>query len=225
MISLSNRNAVPSLLALFLSILPLVACGGAYPGAPPAQGHDTSLTGLTVQPTTSPSIAAAGNVRLRANGYYNVPIGQNSYQDLTSSAIWSTSNAAVATVNSGLATATGIGSATITATFGGKTGSATIVVGLTPTIAITPTSTGMFSRSATAEQQFHAVATYSDGTVMDLTDFVTWSSSSAGVLEFSLNDPYGFNPGLATFVGTGTTTIAATLDTGEAGTMAITVVP
>ncbi len=78
----------------------------------------------------------------------------------------------------------------------------------------------MFSKSATPTQQFSATATYSDGSTLDVTDSTTWSSSPRGVVFF---DIYG--DGDATFVGTGTTTISATLDTGEVGTLTITVVP
>lgn len=226
MISLCNR-VPPPLLAVFLSTLSFVGCGGGGYPTQPGRKPGTSSGGLrdfVLTSTAAPSIPVAGTVQLIASGYYDVPIGQNSFQDLTNSALWSTSKASVATVNHGLVTGLGVGSAIITATFNGKTDSRTVAVGLTPTIAITPTGTGMFSRAAT-DQQFFAMGTYPDGTVIDLTNFATWSSDPGQVVEFNFHDPYGFNPGLAAFVGTGTTTIAATLGTGEVGTMVITVVP
>jgi len=78
----------------------------------------------------------------------------------------------------------------------------------------------MFSESATPKQLFFAIATFSDGSTLDITDYVTWSSNPSGVVSF-----YIYDEGDATFIGTGTTTIAATLSTGEAGTLTITVVP
>jgi hypothetical protein len=39
------------------------------------------------------------------------------------------------------------------------------------------------------------------------------------------DDPYGLNPGLATFTLTGTATITATLRAGEEGTLTVTVDP
>ncbi len=156
---------------------------------------------------------------MQADGYYGT---QQTYQDLNTSATWSTSNAAVATVNMGHVIGAGVGSATITATFGGKTASITVVVGLTPIIEIVPSP--MSISLSVHEQQFEAKASYSDGTVLDLTIFVTWSSSKKTVLAFSVNDPYGFNPGLATLLAIGDTIVTATEPSGETASLAVSVV-
>ena len=58
------------------------------------------------------------------------------------------------------------------------------------------------------EQQFSATGTYSDLTTQDITASVVWSSSSTTVATIS--NAQGSN-GLATSVGTGTTTITAAL--------------
>jgi hypothetical protein len=225
--SILDRNCTSIFLALLAPILTAVGCGGgAYPGVhhgPPPEG--ATLNTISVYAYSTPSVAVGGTVYVLAGGYYDVPIGQNAYQDLTNSATWTTSNAGVATVAKGVVTGTGMGSATITATVGTKRGSITVVIGLTPTIDITPAGTGMFSLSSNRTQQFHATATYSDGTVLDLTVFASWSESPEGIVAFNFNDPYGLEPGLATFLATGTTTVTASLNTGEEGTMIVTVVP
>jgi hypothetical protein len=100
------------------------------------------------------------------------------YKDVTSSAAWSSSDVAVATVNNGLVTGTGVGSATITASLDGKTGTTLVVVGQTLTREVTPTTPGTFSLSASPDQHFQASAHYSDGTVLELE-----SSRSPGILR------------------------------------------
>ena len=217
-----------SLSILLLLTLAMTGCGGAYsgtstgagqgPGGGSGGGSGSGLTAVYVNSLAMPSIAVSESLQLQAGGLYSPTPSQA--KDLTNSATWSTSNPAVATVNQGLVTGMGIGSVTITATFGGFSGSTRVVVGLTPSIAITPIGTGMFSKSATPKQQFYATATYSDGSTLDLTDFATWSSSPRGVVSF-----YIYDEGDATFVSAGTTTIAATLSTGEVGTLTVTVVP
>jgi hypothetical protein len=221
-VSHRRRERLPSLLIPLLT-LTMTACGGAYSatktgaggGGGTGGGTGTGLTSVYVSPLGTPSIAVSASLQVQA--FWN---NSSQNKDVTNSATWSTSNPAVATVNQGLVTGTGTGSVTITATFGGLSGSTRVVVGLTPSIAITPIGTGMFSKSATPKQQFYATATYSDGSTLDLTDFATWSSSPRGVVSF-----YIYDEGDATFVGSGTTTIAATLDTGEVGTLTVTVVP
>ena len=53
------------------------------------------------------------------------------------------------------------------------------------------------------QQQFTATGTYSDGSLQNLTNFVTWTSTTPGVATIH-------HTGLATGVNTGTTTIQAT---------------
>jgi trimeric autotransporter adhesin len=228
----ANRNALPVLLAL----LTLVACSGSYPGATPAgpgsPGNPGNpgptptypfLSEVTLQPSSAPSIAVAGTVLVGANAAYQDSATQISYKDVTSSATWSTSKDTVATVEKGLVTGNGIGSATITASFGGKTATTLVVVGQTPALDVTSTDKGMFSLTANPDQHFQVTASYSDGNVLDLTVYVTWGSSKPEILKF-FND-YVHDVGEATLLTTGTTTITATMDSGEVGSLDVTVVP
>ena len=212
-----HRKILLAVLTLLLPILAIAGCGGGYPN--PTQASNP-LVAIFVNANSLPSIAPGETIQLNASGGYRSSPTEVSYKDITNSATWSTSNPAVATVDKGLVTGTGIGSVTITATLGQQTGPATVVVGLSSTIAITPTGAEAFSKSATPQQQFIAEATYSDGTVLDVTDFGRWSSNPTGIVSF-----YPYFPGDAAFVATGTTTITATFHSGETPTATITVVP
>jgi hypothetical protein len=94
----------------------------------------------------------------------------------------------------------------------------TVFVGLTNYITITPT--GPFSLSATPSMTFYATEAFSDGSTLDVSGPAFWNSSAGQVIDI-----YPFLGGDATLVGTGTTTITATLSTGEVGTLTVTVVP
>jgi len=184
-----------------------------------------SLPEMRMTPSEIRASALDNNQIVGANGTYQDSATEFTYKDVSSSAIWSTSNAAVATVNKGLVTGTGVGSATITASFNGKAGTTLVVVGQTTTLDITSTGTGTFSLSH-PDQHFHVSASYSDGSVLDLTIYVTWDSSAPGVLKFF--DPYDYvhDPGEATLLATGTTTVSATtVETGDVGSLDVTVVP
>jgi len=101
-------------------------------------------------------------------------------------------------------------------------------VGQTASLDIPRTTTGGLSLSAYPDQQFKASATYPDGSVIDLTAYATWNSSAPRVLRFYTSyDPYDYvhNPGEAALLTTGTTTITATLETGEVWSLDVTVVP
>jgi len=209
--SLPGPKALPALLALVFSVLSLGGCGGAHPTPSQAGPSDIFVTADSM-----PSIPVDGTVTFVATGTY---LASPTQRDLTNSATWSTSDSAVATVNKGLVTGTGIGSFTITATVNGKSGSTKVVVGLTPSITIAPIHTDVFSLSA-QEAEFAAIATYFDGSTLDLSDFATWTSSPKGILSF-----YIYTGGEATFIATGTTAITATFATGEAPTKTVTVVP
>src|SRR6266478_2213814 len=212
MASFPNRKSQPALLALLLTVLNVVACGGAHTVSNPNDGKKYPfLVDVTLQPATAPSIAVARTLAVRADGGYQVSPNEIDYKTVTSSATWNTSNTAVATVDKGQVTGTGIGSATISATLDGKTGRTLVVVGQTPTVDITPT--GPFSLSANPDQHFKASGSYSDGSVLDLTCYATWNSSAPEVLKFY--DDYAHDCAEAALLVTGTTTITATVDTGD----------
>lgn len=102
---------------------------------PPAPG----VASIQVLPAT-PTITTSSSQQFTAYAIYS----NGSSQLVTGSAIWSSSDPAVAFVNAtpGLigSTAGGTGTATINASYGGKTGSATIVVVLRQTNGTAPTA-------------------------------------------------------------------------------------
>jgi uncharacterized protein YjdB len=127
---------------------------------------------------------------------------------------WTSSNPAVATVNSsGLVTAVAAGTVTITATCEGKSGTATITVTTVPVASVTVAPS---SANLQVSQTVQLTATPKDASGNPLSGrVVTWATSSAAVATVS-------GSGLVTAVAAGTATITATSE-GQSGTAAITV--
>jgi 6-phosphogluconolactonase (cycloisomerase 2 family)/urocanate hydratase len=178
-------------------------------------GGASASTVLTVTPATlvsigvtppNPSIASGLTSQFTATGVYT----DNSTQNLTASAAWTSSNTSVASVSNathGLATALSPGPVTITAASGTVSGTTSLTV--TPaalvSIALIPANPSIAYGTA---QQFAATGTYTDTSTHDVTAAVTWSSSDGTVAAIS-NAP-GSN-GLVTSIGQGSVTINATL--------------
>lgn len=175
-----------------------------------------TITSLSVTPV-APSISAGRNCQFTATGIFS----DNSRQDLTASATWSSSSAAVATVSSsGLATGTAVGSATVTATYAGVSASTTLTVSSATLVAldISPVNPAIPLGS---RQHLTASGRYSDNSVRDLTADVAWFSSDTAVATVS--NTAGQN-GLVTPVAVGSSTISARLGSVSASTT-ITVSP
>jgi hypothetical protein len=217
----SFRFSNVSLMIVLALGLTAISCGGGYSNSSPSGGQAAPLTSLSVYAQSAPSIPVSGRAKLFAIGKYGGP-AVDITKEVTNTATWTSADEGVATVTMGQVTGTGVGSVAITAKLGGYSAATTVVVGLTPNIAVTSDGTGTFSLSQ-PQRQFFANATYADSTVLDLTNFVTWSASPTGVMKF--DDPYGLEPGLATFTSTGTATITATLGAGEEGNLTVTVDP
>jgi uncharacterized protein YjdB len=126
---------------------------------------------------------------------------------------WTTSSAAVATVNTnGLVTARGAGTATITATSEGKSGTAAITVTLVPvaSVIVSPATASIL-----AGQTVQLTATPKDANGNILTGrVITWTSSNTGVATVN-------GTGLVTAVATGTAILTAACE-GRNGTSAVT---
>src|SRR5207253_5002745 len=124
---------------------------------------------------------------------------------------WSSSNTTVATVsNSGLVSGVTPGTATITATSEGKSGTSSVTVTNVPvaTVEVTPPSA-----SVQAGQTVQLTATPKDANGAPLSGrTVTWSSSNTSVATVS-------NSGLVSGVTPGSITISATSE-GKSGTAA-----
>jgi hypothetical protein len=138
-------------------------------------------------------------------------LADETVQDLTTWATWSSSNTAFAAISNtagsrGRATAVAEGTAIIEASYGGSTGAATLTTSGVASISVTPSSKSI---PAGTSQQFSATGTLEDTTVQDLTSYATWTSSDLAVATIS-ND-FG-SRGLAIGTHTGTTLITAAFD-------------
>ena len=101
---------------LLIATLALCGCG--------ATGSSPTLLSISVT-TSAPSIAVGSTTRFTATGIYS----DSSTRDLTSSAVWTSTNTAVARVaTTGIATAISAGSSLISATVGSVSGSATLTI-------------------------------------------------------------------------------------------------
>jgi len=127
---------------------------------------------------------------------------------------WTSSSTGVATVSaSGLVTGVGAGSATITATTEGKSGTSSITVTFVPvaSVAVTPPAP-----SIQVGQTVQLTATPRDASGNPLTGrVVTWSSSNSAVASVS-------SSGLVTGKAAGSATITATSE-GKSGSAAVTI--
>jgi len=167
------------------------------------------LVAITVSPPAA-SVGKGGTEQFTATGVYS----DLSTADLTKAVTWSTSSSSsVATVSdasgsAGLATATGLGVSTVTATDHSSLIQGTAALTVTPaalvSITVTPANPAIVKRGT---EQFTATGQYSDLTTVNLTDVVTWSSTAPRVATVS--NASGSN-GKATGVSAGSTTIVAT---------------
>lgn len=166
------------------------------------------VAALTLTPN-SVSVASPGaTIQLIAIG----TSGAGSESNISNSVAWSSSNAVVATVSTtGLVTATGQGTTTVTAI---ATNPDDTIAMASATFTVTGTAAEPYAKiqinpsTITASQpgvtgQFQAIATSSAGVQTDITDSATWTTSNPSVATIS---PLG----LATAKTQGTTTIVAT---------------
>ena len=177
----------------------ITATFGPVSGASTLTVDPAALASITLSPT-NPTIAAGTTQPFAATGHYS----DATTQDLTTTATWTSSVTATATIDpaTGLATAVANGSTTITAMFGALTASTTLTVGAGAlvSIAVTPANPSIAKGQT---RQFTAIGTFSDATTQDLTTMVTWGSSDTTAQVSTV--------GLATGVAVGTPTITATL--------------
>ena len=169
----------------------------------------TSAALVSIQVTpTNPGLAKGTTRQFTATGIYS----DHSTQDLTKQVTWSTSNTSVASVSNaagsnGLASALGVGSATISATLGAVSGNTALGVTDATLVSIqVDPADSVISMDITVE--FTATGIYSDSSTQDLTQKVTWKSSEDRVASISNADD---SRGLATPAGVGSSTIYAIL--------------
>jgi trimeric autotransporter adhesin len=176
--------------------------------------ESSALQSITVIPATS-SIPVQVELQYTAMATF----ADGSTQNLTNSVTWTSSAPAIATVSvtagsQGLATGVSPGTSTVTATFGGVVGSATLTVSnaTLTSITVTPSSASI---ALGTSQQFTATGNYSDGP-HDLTNQATWTSSDVHTAVVN-------GTGLAISAASGTTTIEAAMGSVTPGSAVLTV--
>lgn len=170
----------------------------------------SSLKTISVSPAAgNVSVAVGQTAQFRAFGASQMGSGTPTTAEITNSVHWTTVNPSVATIDAnGLATAVAPGKTIVTAISDGLTASSDITVTASgsgsgsgsPYINITPaTATESFLGETT---QFIATGSLTGGISQSLTSQVQWASSNTQVASIT-------SGGLATAVGSGTTTITA----------------
>jgi hypothetical protein len=168
-----------------------------------------SIASLTITPV-DPSLAKGLSSQFALSGIFS----DGSSQDLTFDAVWSSTAPEVASVSNhdsdrGLAHAIAIGTATISAMFDNvrATTQLTVTRVVLQTITITPANGSLLSLSTSS---LTATGNYSDGSTVDLTGTVVWSSSRSDIASVG-------GAGTVKALLQGTTTITAALE-GVSGT-------
>ena len=184
----------------------VTATSGVVNGNTTLTVTDAALVSIEVSPATA-ALATGLTQQFTATGVFT----DRTTQDLTGQVTWSSSNAAVATVSNvagsrGLATAAGVGSATMSATSGDLSGETTLAV-TNATLVSIEVSPNTPSMAQGLTQQFTAIGVFTDHTTQDLTDQVTWASSNGAVAAVSNG---AGSRGLATAASVGSTTVTAT---------------
>jgi uncharacterized protein YjdB len=174
----------------------------------------SSLVSIKITPQ-SLKLPATIETQLSAVGTFS----DGQQLDLTSAATWTSSTPSVATVsnasnNAGVATGVAVGGTTITAAFSGKSATTNLTVtnATLSSIAVTPANSAINLGSS---QAFTAQGSFSDGSTVNITVQVAWTSSNVAVAAIS-------SSGTASSASKGTTTIQASLD-GVNGTTTLTV--
>ncbi len=163
-----------------------------------------------VAPTLESILIASGRAsipvgisqQLSATGKYN----DGSTKNLTSSVQWSSSELTVLSIDSqGMATANALGTVTVTATSGTVSATNQLQVGPPTVMSFTVLPTTSFLYVGGSEQ-LSAMATFSDGSIQDMTTSVSWSSADSTIASIS-------DQGMLLAAHVGDTTISVSSDT------------
>jgi uncharacterized protein YjdB len=178
----------------------VVATSGTVSGSDTITVSQASLVSITISPA-SPTIAKGQTQQFAATGTYN----DGSTQDMSSKVLWSSSPANLADLsNSGLLTAKGEGTATVVASSGSMSGTATVAISAAIPVSINVAPGNSFIVLG-ATQQLKALEVLSDGTTKSISTPVTWTSDNHAVAAIDA-------AGLATAQGIGTASITASAD-------------
>jgi hypothetical protein len=150
---------------------------------------DAILESLAVSPVRPPSLPVGRDQAFRATGGFS----DGSFRDLTDSVTWSSNDTGVATISNsdplrGVATGLALGVTAITATDArGRVTS--LPIGLIVTSAVLDSirvdPNGIAALPEGRSRSLRALGTFTDGSVKDLTESFSWSTSDPGIAEIS----------------------------------------
>ena len=178
----------------------ITATAGAVQGSVVLTVLPATLLTITVDPA-NPSIAAGTKQQFSAQGL----LSDGSTVDLPA-VTWKSSSDSMASVGmDGLAMGIAPGTANISATVGGVTGSSTLKISdaALQNIVVAP---GEPVVPVLALKQLHAIGKFSDGSLQDITSAVDWWSSSSNMVTVN-------KTGLSSSFITGLATVSASLGT------------
>jgi len=183
-----------SALGVLIGLSLFFSCGSGSTSQVPAR-----LSQIKIAPANQ-TIAKGTTLQLSATGYY----ADGTSHALGASVTWQTSQSAVATITTqGDVTGVGEGVAQLSAAYQGVTGSTSVNVG-PPALLNLTVGPNQSSLPVGESEQLTATGNFSDGTVQNLTQSATWSSSAPGVATITAG-------GLATAVTAGTSSLSATM--------------
>ncbi len=185
----------------------IAASFGGKAGSALLTVNNGTLLSIAVTPV-NPSLATGGMQALIATGTYSNGTSIN----ITAISSWSSATATVATVTSaGLATGVSPGSAVVSASLGGISGSTTLTVSAATlsSIAISPLNPVL---QIGATRQLTVTATYSDASTANVTSMSVFSSATPA------NVTVAANTGLATGNAAGSSLVSATFNGKTAST-------
>lgn len=188
----------------------ITAASGSVSGTASLTVTGASLVSIAVTPTDA-SMAIGTTRQFTATGTFS----DSSTQDVTASALWSSSSPAVAAIsNQGLATSFATGSSTITAVLGSASGSTTLTVANVHlvSIAISPSNPRIAKGTSI---KFTATGTFSDGSTSTNLSGLTWKTSKHNIVQIRRS-------GIAHGKKAGSVTVSATAS-GVTGTTTLTV--
>lgn len=176
-------------------------------------GSSTAAVSVAVGKSSRLSVDDS-TVNLRLNGIQQLKLTSMSSEgtsaDVTESAVWTSSDSDVAYVSKGLITGYKSGTATVTASYGGKSVTVSVSVEQASRLAASP---GKLNLGINQSQTVTVMANYADGTSEDVTADAAWSSSDESVA--------GVDDGKITVYETGSATITATY-AGKTATIKVT---
>jgi trimeric autotransporter adhesin len=187
-----------SVAARMIGSIAVFVCGGLLVGCSGLGSDAAKLKQIILSPA-NPQLAKGTSMQFAASGMYD----DGNQRALSGTPTWQTSQPAIAAVDAeGNVKAMSEGVAQISATYGGITGNTSITVGPPSLVSIT-ISPNQFSLPLGESAQLSASGAYSDGTVQDLTQSATWSSSGPAIATVSA-------AGVVVATGVGPATINAT---------------